>query len=84
MRMIERSTAFKRDYQHIKMIETTFLLPGPVGDLEVLTTPPANDSFSAVAIICHPHPLHGGTMNNKVVSTLAKNMPRIRLTNSQI
>lgn len=35
------------------------------------------------AIICHPHPLHGGTMNNKVVSTLIKsflelNIPAIR------
>jgi alpha/beta superfamily hydrolase len=55
-------------------IETTFLLPGPVGDLEVLATPVKADvtSRSAVAIICHPHPLFGGTMTNKVVSTLAR------------
>jgi alpha/beta superfamily hydrolase len=25
-----------------------------------------------VAVICHPHPLHGGTMDNKVVQTLAR------------
>lgn len=50
--------------------ETTFLLPGPVGDLEVAVNP-VGDS-EEVAIICHPHPLHGGTMNNKVVTTVAK------------
>ncbi|HEV2614736.1 MAG TPA: alpha/beta hydrolase [Gammaproteobacteria bacterium] len=25
-----------------------------------------------VGIVCHPHPLHGGTMNNKVVTTLTR------------
>src|SRR5690606_32812809 len=25
-----------------------------------------------VAVVCHPHPLHGGTMDNKVVQTLAR------------
>lgn len=54
--------------------ETTFLLPGPAGDIEVLATPAPDDSTrrSAIAVICHPHPLHGGTMTNKVVTTLAK------------
>jgi uncharacterized protein len=54
--------------------ETTFLLPGPAGDLEVLTAPQAvgvNEN-PIIGIICHPHPLYGGTMNNKVVSTIAR------------
>ncbi len=55
--------------------ESTFLFPGPMGDLEVLTVP-INEMLekirNATAIICHPHPLHGGTMSNKVVSTLAR------------
>jgi len=54
--------------------ETTFLLQGPAGNLEVLATPIAENTTqkSAIAIICHPHPLHGGTMTNKVVTTLAR------------
>ena len=54
--------------------ETTFILSGPAGDLEVLTAPSKEDVFSVpiIAFICHPHPLYGGTMHNKVVSTLAR------------
>ena len=46
------------------------LLKGPAGDLEILVT--RADNARAVAVICHPHPLHGGTMHNKVVSTLMR------------
>jgi alpha/beta superfamily hydrolase len=54
--------------------ETIFMLPAPAGELEVLTSPPAEGfaQQAIVAIICHPHPLYGGTMTNKVVSTLAR------------
>lgn len=53
--------------------ETTLLLQGPAGDLEVLLSPPpSEDPPKAIAIICHPHPLYGGTMTNKVVTTLSK------------
>ncbi len=46
---------------------------GPAGQLEILLEAPETLSGSApVAIICHPHPLYGGTMQNKVVHTLAK------------
>jgi alpha/beta superfamily hydrolase len=40
-----------------------------------LTAPAADGILSdrgLVAIVCHPHPLHGGTMNNKVVTTLER------------
>jgi alpha/beta superfamily hydrolase len=48
-------------------------LPGPAGKLEAILSPPAVESASpTVGIICHPHPLHGGTMHNKIVSTLAR------------
>lgn len=50
--------------------EKTFLLPASNGNLELHTTPEPKDS--PIAIICHPHPLYGGTMQNKVVTTLAK------------
>lgn len=52
--------------------ETTFLLPGSAGNLEILATPAVNNSLSKLAIICHPHPLQGGTMTNKVVTMTAK------------
>lgn len=50
------------------------LLEGPAGPLELLLEYPAEgaDPVDRVAVICHPHPLHGGTMHNKVVHTLAR------------
>jgi uncharacterized protein len=53
--------------------ETTFLLNGPAGAIEVLTSVPQDSQIiKGTAIICHPHPLFGGTMHNKVVTTLAR------------
>lgn len=49
-----------------------FLLPGPVGNLDVMTTWPKSSQPKAVGIICHPNPLQEGTMHNKVVTTIAK------------
>jgi uncharacterized protein len=55
--------------------ETTLLFPGPSGALELIITPADTSSAtSKVAIICHPHPLHGGTMDNKVVTMTAKTL----------
>src|SRR5690554_1803354 len=50
--------------------EEHLLISGPAGELEILVTRVAE--ARAVAVICHPHPLHGGTMHNKVVSTLMR------------
>lgn len=48
----------------------TAMIAGPAGDIEaVLETP---DEPVGVAVVCHPHPLYQGTMNNKVVHTLAR------------
>lgn len=52
--------------------ETTVSLQGPVGNLELLTEVPHEPAKSITAVICHPHSLFGGTMHNKVVSTLAR------------
>ena len=52
-----------------------FFLPGPVGRLEaVLWTPHSNSAPAFAALICHPHPLFGGTMHNKVVFQVAKSI----------
>ena len=47
------------------------VIAGPVGGIEVLTELP-DAAPRAIALIGHPHPLFGGTMNNKVVLTVAR------------
>ena len=47
-------------------------LHGPAGRLEALCDLPEGGVFHGTAVISHPHPLFGGTMQNKVVQTLAK------------
>jgi alpha/beta superfamily hydrolase len=44
---------------------------GPAGVLELLQDLPAGQP-QALAVICHPHPLHGGSLNNKIVHQLAR------------
>ena len=44
---------------------------GPAGDIECAIDAP-NGTSIGTAVICHPHPLHGGTLDNKVVQTLAR------------
>ncbi len=46
------------------------LLDGPAGRIEVFVEP--HDSATGIALVAHPHPLFGGTADNKVVTTLAK------------
>lgn len=48
-------------------------LAGPAGALEALVEEPGEGGApAAFMVVCHPHPLHGGTMHNKVVTTLAR------------
>jgi alpha/beta superfamily hydrolase len=44
----------------------SFFLPGPAGRLEALLNEGKPDATHA-ALVCHPHPLYGGTVHNKVV-----------------
>ncbi len=48
------------------------ILDGPAGALEALVEAPREGEPRAAAVICHPHPLHGGAMQNKVAHTLAR------------
>lgn len=44
----------------------SFFVPGPVGRLEALLNT-GSPSATHAALVCHPHPLYGGTLHNKVV-----------------
>jgi alpha/beta superfamily hydrolase len=67
----------------------SLLLRGPAGDLEARLDFPAGGAGAAhatpaaCAVVCHPHPLFGGTLTNKVVHTLGRTfndagMPSLR------
>jgi alpha/beta superfamily hydrolase len=48
-------------------------LEGPAGRLEAILWRPSTEARPAIAaVVCHPHPLFGGTMHNKVVYQTAK------------
>jgi len=46
-------------------------IAGPAGAIECATDNPPS-APRGLAVVCHPHPQHGGTMDNKVVQTLAR------------
>jgi alpha/beta superfamily hydrolase len=56
-----------------RRIESLFI-PGPAGRLEALLEEPDDTAPSETALVCHPHPQHGGTMHNKVVYRMARGL----------
>jgi hypothetical protein len=54
-----------------RQIESLFI-DGPAGRLESMLEPPSGSEPIAAALVCHPHPLGGGTMHNKVVHRMAR------------
>lgn len=48
------------------------VIEGPLGALQAIVDTPVDADASHVAVVCHPHPVYGGTMTNKVVHMLAK------------
>lgn len=58
----------------------SLFLDGPAGQLEAILWTPADGSQPALAaVVCHPHPLFGGTMHNKVVYQVAKSLDGLGL-----
>ncbi|MCO4810042.1 MAG: alpha/beta fold hydrolase [Gammaproteobacteria bacterium] len=53
------------------VIERLFI-DGPAGRLEAVIERPGEGALEGCAVVCHPHPQHGGTMHNKVVHTLVR------------
>jgi uncharacterized protein len=56
-----------------RKIEQLFL-DGPAGRLEALLEEPEEQAPREAALVCHPHPQHGGTMHNKVVYRIARGL----------
>jgi uncharacterized protein len=56
-----------------------FLLAGAAGVIEVATDSPKEAARLGTALICHPHPLHGGSMQNKVVTTAERALRELGL-----
>lgn len=57
------------------MPNRVFLIDGAAGAIEVAESAPDSGSLlpqTAIAVVSHPHPLFGGTMDNKVVTSLAR------------
>jgi alpha/beta superfamily hydrolase len=57
----------------VRKIESLFL-PGPAGRLEALLEAPEDAAPIEAALVCHPHPQHGGTLHNKVVYRIARGL----------
>ena len=53
---------------------------GPAGTIECAINQPLPAAARGLAVVCHPHPLHGGTMDNKVVQTLARALLQLGYT----
>ena len=61
------------DPQQFPTEDSEIFLTGPAGKLECLIEIPEPElERPATAVICHPHPLHGGTLRNKVVTIIER------------
>ncbi len=58
-----------------RRIESHFVA-GPAGRLEALLEEPEDQDPIEACLVCHPHPLFGGTMHNKVVYRIARGLRR--------
>ncbi len=59
--------------------EHAFMFPGTVGQIEAILTVTDHANPDYIAILGHPHSLQGGTMHNKVVTTLARTFKALQI-----
>ncbi|WP_243040049.1 alpha/beta hydrolase [Dyella sedimenti] len=60
---------------HFPEQAASFALPGPAGKLEAISDVAIpEEARRGTAVICHPHPLQGGTMHNKVVTMVERSL----------
>ncbi len=62
------------------MNKEAVLIPGTAGHIEAVIEQPKNYQKNELAIVCHPNPLQGGTMDNKVVTTIVKAFNNLGIT----
>ncbi|HSN51731.1 MAG TPA: alpha/beta fold hydrolase [Woeseiaceae bacterium] len=58
-------------------VSEKLFIDGPAGRLESILDEPQDGFVRGCAVVCHPHPQHGGTMHNKVAHTLARAFVRL-------
>lgn len=56
------------------------MISGNAGSIEATIDPPQDLQRKVVAVCCHPHPLHGGAMTNKVIHTVARTLAGLGIT----
>lgn len=61
-------------------VSERIFIDGPAGRLETIVDESRDGQARGGAVICHPHPQHGGTMHNKVAHTLARSFVRLGFT----
>ncbi len=54
----------------------SYLLEGGAGKIEALLEEPEESAWREACLVCHPHPLYGGSMHNKVVYRIARALRR--------
>ena len=59
----------------MKLVEEIQHIDGPAGAIELIVENPG--APRGIALVCHPHPLFGGTHTNKVTQTLARTFARL-------
>lgn len=62
-----------------KVFHRSLFLEGPAGRLEALLWTSPRPDPPLAALVCHPHPLYGGTMHNKVVFHVARTLQHLGL-----
>ncbi len=68
------------DGESLPCVGEAVTLAGPAGPLEAVTAcPNAGLRMRGMAVICHPHPLYGGTFQNKVVHYLSRTFNELGL-----
>lgn len=76
-----RGTIIEMNFNELldKPGEHSLTLQGLAGDIEAQMLIPEKARKDFVAILGHPHSLHGGTMNNKVVTTMARTFNELNI-----
>jgi alpha/beta superfamily hydrolase len=76
-------TKMKIDWENMSPGENAIILEGEAGQVEAILHLPKGDvtktPVQAMMICCHPHPLHGGTMTNKIVHIICKTFSKLGL-----